>query len=199
MTGMEPWLIVGLGNPDKEYENTRHNVGRATVELMARESGVKFSRHRSQTMFARATVGSPGSTSRVILAYSRTYMNISGPPIVGLAKTEGIPADRILVLHDDLDLPAHTLRLKSGGGSGGHNGIKSIAAALKSQDFDRLRIGIGRPPGNMDPARYVLAQISGAERTQWDVTYNLAAESATDVVLQGFVKAQMDLHSKESR
>ncbi len=194
-----PWLIVGLGNPGSEYQNTRHNVGRATVELMASRVGAKFSAHRSQTMFARANLAPPGGRVPVLLAYSRTYMNTSGPPVIGLAKAEGIPMERILVIHDDLDLEAHTLRLKLGGGSGGHNGLKSISSASKDQDYARLRIGIGRPPGSMDPAKYVLAQIPKAQAEEWDVTYALAADTVTDVVLRGFTKAQMDLHSRESR
>ncbi len=199
MDSAEPWLIVGLGNPGEEYRDTRHNVGRATVELMASRLGAKFARHRAQAMFARVNLAPPGSRAPAILAYSRTYMNISGPPIVGLAKAEGIPFDRILVLHDDLDIPPHDLRLKMGGGSGGHNGLKSITAASKDQAYARLRIGVGRPPGTMDAAKYVLAPIPKSQMEPWDVTYELAADAATDVVLRGFVKAQMDLHAKESR
>lgn len=199
MSDVQPWLIVGLGNPGSEYQDTRHNVGRATVELLGKRTGAKFTSHRSQTMFARANLALPGGKAPVILAYSRTYMNVSGPPVTGLAKAEDIPFDHILVIHDDLDLPPHELRLKNGGGSGGHNGLKSISAASKNQDFARLRIGIGRPPGSMDAASFVLAKIPKAAQDQWDVTYELAADAATDVVLRGLIKAQMDLHSKESR
>ncbi|WRS31015.1 aminoacyl-tRNA hydrolase [Actinomycetaceae bacterium MB13-C1-2] len=196
---LQPWLIVGLGNPGSEYQNTRHNVGRATVELMASRAGAKFSAHRSQTMFTRVNLAPPGGRAPAILAYSRSYMNTSGPPVAGLTRAEGIAPERILVIHDDLDLEAHVLRLKMGGGSGGHNGLKSLSSAFKDQDYARLRIGIGRPPGSMDPARYVLAPIPKAQVGEWDVTYALAADAATDVVLRGFVKAQMDLHSRESR
>lgn len=199
MEQSKPWVIVGLGNPGSEYQNTRHNVGRATVELLATRAGARFSAHRSQTMLARVNLAQLGDRAPAILAYSRSYMNTSGPPVAGLAKLEGIPSDRILIIHDDLDLEAHTLRLKMGGGSGGHNGLKSISAALKDQEYSRLRIGVGRPPGSMDAARYVLAQIPKAQSEAWEVTYQLAADTATDVVMRGLTKAQMDLHSRESR
>ena len=193
------WLIVGLGNPGIEYANTRHNVGRATVVLLANRAHASFFSHRSQTMVAKAKLGGPGSGEPTFLAYSKTYMNVSGPAIAGLASYEGISPDHLLVIHDDLDLEAHQLRLKMGGGSGGHNGLKSISAALKTQDYARLRIGVGRPPGKMDPAKFVLAQIPKAQQTDWDITYELAADAATDVVRQGFVAAQMALHTGSGR
>lgn len=195
MSGDSMWLIVGLGNPGAQYADTRHNAGRATVTLMAERADASFYSHRAQVMVAKARLGG----DRVLLAYSRTYMNVTGPAVAGLAHYEGIAPDRVLVIHDDLDLAAHDLRLKMGGGAGGHNGLRSISAALKTQDYARLRIGVGRPPGQMDAARYVLAPIPRAQQAEWGVTYELAADAATDVVVQGFTKAQMELHSRESR
>lgn len=193
------WLVVGLGNPGARYENTRHNVGRATVELLAREGGSKFKMDRSQTMVARVRVGPAGAQVPLTLAYARSFMNVSGPAIAGLVAKRKLPISDLLIVHDDLDLPAHTLRLKQGGGSGGHNGLKSASAALKSQDFARLRIGVGRPPGSMDPAAYVLAPIRGKQLQEWQVTYQQAADTVVSVALQGFTKAQMELHSRDSR
>lgn len=199
MTEQRPWLVVGLGNPGSRYEDTRHNVGRATVELLGREHGAKFKMDRSQTMVAQIKVGSVGSQVPLTLAYARTFMNVSGPAIAGLAAKEKIPAQNLLVIHDDLDLPAHVLRLKLGGGSGGHNGLKSVSAALKTPDYARLRIGVGRPPGAMDPAAYVLAKIRGKALEEWQVTYRLAADVVESVAIQGFTRAQMELHSKDAR
>lgn len=193
------WLVVGLGNPGSRYQDTRHNVGRATVELLAREGGSKFKMDRSQTMVARIKVGPPGSQVPLTLAYARSFMNVCGPAVAGLAAREKVAASNLLIVHDDLDLPAHALRLKLGGGSGGHNGLKSVSSALKSQDYARLRIGVGRPPGSMDPAAFVLAPIRGKQLEEWQVTYQQAADVIVSVVLQGFTKAQMELHSRDTR
>lgn len=193
-----PWLVVGLGNPGPEYAHTRHNVGHLTVDVLAARSSARLTAHRTGTHVAEVRLGTlPGGAPgpRVVLATSDSYMNTSGGPVGRLARFLGIGADHLLVLHDDLDLPAHELRLKRGGGEAGHNGLKSVSQVLGTRDYSRLRIGIGRPPGHQDPAAYVLAPITLRERPGWDVTFELAADVVEDVVLRGFTEAQQTLHS----
>ena len=161
-------MVVGLGNPGAQYANTRHNVGHMLVDLLASNAGVQLSAHRSGTHCADIRLGMfPGGIPgpRVILAISDSYMNTSGGPIGRLAKFMNVAPSRLLVVHDDLDLPEGTLRLKTGGGEGGHNGLKSISQVLGTRDYNRLRIGIGRPPGRMNPADYVLARMNQNQLT----------------------------------
>lgn len=194
-----PWLVVGLGNPGPEYAHTRHNVGHMTIDVLCARLGVRPTAHRSGMHVAQGRVGVlPGGAPgpRVVLATSDSYMNTSGGPVGRLAQFLGTGVDHLLVVHDDLDLPAHELRLKHGGGEAGHNGLKSISQVMGSRDYSRLRIGIGRPPGHQDPAAYVLAPFSKRERTDWEVTLELAADTVEDVVLRGFVEAQQTLHSR---
>lgn len=195
----QTWLIAGLGNPGDKYSNTRHNVGYAIVDALAEKMGENWKRHRPDTLVAEGRLGTlPGGMPgpKVVLAKACTYMNVSGGPLAKLAKYQGISVDTLLVVHDDLDLPAHDLRLKRGGGEGGHNGLKSLSASLGTRDYARLRVGIGRPPGRMDPADYVLAAIPSKDRIDWQVTYQLAADVVEQVVIQGFATAQQELHTK---
>ncbi|MFC2621036.1 MAG: aminoacyl-tRNA hydrolase, partial [Pauljensenia sp.] len=160
MTTDGPWLVVGLGNPGAQYASTRHNVGYLTLDVLASRGGASLTSHRSRTHTADVRLGvGPGGVPgpRVVLARADSYMNTSGGPIQALASFLKILPSRILVIHDDMDLPAHTLRLKVGGGEGGHNGLKSLSSHLGTRDYARLRIGVGRPPGRMDPADYVLS------------------------------------------
>ncbi len=194
-----PWLVVGLGNPGAQYASTRHNVGHLTIDVLAARAGAVLKTHRSRTRVADVRLGvGPGGVPgpRAVLACSETYMNTTGGPIRRLADFLGIGAQRILVVHDDLDLPPHELRLKAGGGEGGHNGLKSLTQALGTRDYHRLRIGIGRPPGRMDPADYVLAPIPAKERPDWDVTLEEAADAVEGVVAEGFAPAQQALHTR---
>lgn len=191
-------MIIGLGNPGTQYRDTRHNVGAQTVENLAERWQVQLRTHQSRTLTADARVGVlPGGAPgpKVQLALAQTFMNVSGGPLARLAEFLNIPASGILVIHDDLDLPAHSLRLKRGGGEGGHNGLKSLTQHLGTKDYLRLRLGIGRPPGRQSPADYVLAKIGSADQTDWAVTYELAADAVEDVLLRGFGAAQQDLHS----
>ena len=194
-----PWLVVGLGNPGAQYASTRHNVGHLTIDVLAARAGAVLKTHRSRTRVADLRLGvGPGGVPgpRAVLACSETYMNTTGGPIRRLADFLGIGAQRILVVHDDLDLPPQELRLKAGGGEGGHNGLKSLTQALGTRDYHRLRIGIGRPPGRMDPADYVLAPIPAKERPDWDVTLEEAADAVEGVVAEGFAPAQQALHTR---
>ena len=198
MTTDGPWLVVGLGNPGAQYASTRHNVGYLTLDVLASRGGATLTSHRSRTHTADVRLGiGPGGVPgpRVILARSDSYMNTSGGPISALASFHKIEPSRILVIHDDMDLPAHTLRLKIGGGEGGHNGLKSLSQHLGTRDYARLRIGVGRPPGRMDPADYVLATLPSKERPDWDVTFEQAADVVEDIVTKGFAPTQMALHT----
>lgn len=198
MTTDGPWLVVGLGNPGVQYASTRHNVGYLTLDVLASRGGATLTSHRSRTHTADVRLGiGPGGVPgpRVILARSDSYMNTSGGPISALASFLKIPPARILVIHDDMDLPAHTLRMKIGGGEGGHNGLKSLTQHLHTRDYARLRIGVGRPPGRMDPADYVLAPVPAKERPDWDVTFEQAADVVEDIVTKGFAPTQMVLHT----
>lgn len=190
-------LVVGLGNPGPTYAGNRHNVGQMVLDVVAGEMGAPFAAHKSRAQLCDGRLGFDGGLPgpRVILAKPSTYMNVSGPVVSALAKFYSLEPESIIVVHDELDLPAHTLRLKQGGGEGGHNGLKSTSAALGTKDYLRLRVGVGRPPGRMDPAKYVLQDFPGAEREDWGVTVSRAADVIEDVVRHGFAAAQERLHS----
>ena len=194
-----PWLVVGLGNPGLQYARTRHNVGHLTVDTLAGRSGAHLTGHRTRTHVADVRLGTlaggaPGP--RVVLATADSYMNTSGAPVSALARFLGVGADHLLVIHDDLDLPEHDLRLKRGGGEGGHRGLVSLSQNLGTRDYHRLRIGIGRPPGRQDPADFVLAPLPARAWEDWRVTFEEAADTVEDVVLRGFLEAQQTLHSR---
>ena len=193
-----PWLVVGLGNPGRRYVGNRHNVGQMVLDVLAERARATLTSHRSGALVADARLGTgPGGVPgpRVVLARPGGYMNVSGPPIAALAKFFDIDADRVLVIHDELDLAPEALRLKFGGGEGGHNGLRSISRSLGTKDYARLRVGIGRPPGRMDPADYVLQDFAAAERGELAVTLELAADAVADVVSDGFAPTQMRLHT----
>ena len=196
------WLVVGLGNPTDRYARNRHNVGHMVVDLLAARTGARWTSHRSRALVAEVRVGVlPGGVPgpRVVLAKSTGYMNVTGGPVAALARALGIEPRRILVIHDDLDLPLGSLRLKVGGGEGGHNGLKSITQHLGTRDYARLRLGIGRPPGQMNPADYVLRDFPKVEQPEISVVLEEAADAVVDVVVNGFDKAQMVLHTDRSR
>lgn len=192
------FLVVGLGNPGPTYAGNRHNVGQMVLDVLARDIPGSFVGHkaRAQVLDGRLGVlpsGAPGP--RVVLAKPSTYMNVSGGPVAALVRFYDVPPERLLVIHDELDLPPSTLRLKRGGGEGGHNGLKSISAALGTKDYLRLRIGIGRPPGRQDPADFVLRDFAVSEREDLAVTLEEAADGVRDVVEKGLVLAQDRLHA----
>jgi PTH1 family peptidyl-tRNA hydrolase len=190
--GSGPWLVVGLGNPGSRYSGNRHNVGAMVADRLAGELGGRFSAHRGQTDLIEGRLAPLGSVPgpRVLLAKPRSYMNVSGPPVVSLVRFFRVPCERLLVIHDELDLPFGELRLKRGGGEGGHNGLRSISQSLGSRDYCRLRIGIGRPPGRMDPADFVLRDFSGSEREEVPVVLVEAADVVTGVLRDGWERTQ---------
>lgn len=195
----DPWLVVGLGNPTDRYARNRHNVGQMVVDLLAGRAGARWTSHKSRALVAEARLGVlPGGAPgpRVVLAKSTGYMNVSGGPVAALARALGIEPARILVVHDELDLPLGSLRLRLAGGEGGHNGLKSVTQHLGTREYARLRIGIGRPPGQMDPADYVLRDFARNEQPEIAVVIEEAADAVIAVVTQGLEKAQMELHTR---
>jgi peptidyl-tRNA hydrolase, PTH1 family len=182
-------LIVGLGNPGPRYAATRHNIGYAVVELLALRIGgrsLRFKSHRSRCEIVETRIaGAP-----VVLARPMSYMNESGGPMYAAARFFKIPVERIVVVHDDLDLPFGILRLKRGGGEGGHNGLRSTTAALGSNQYVRVRFGIGRPPGRQNPADFVLREFGSAERKELAYLIDRAADATEAVVTDGLEAAQ---------
>lgn len=193
-----PWLVVGLGNPEPRYARNRHNIGRMVIDLLVERTGATLSRHRTRARVAEVRLGLlPGGAPgpRAVLAEPTAFMNVSGRPVRALTQFYGLGAERLLVIHDDIDLPEHTLRLKRGGGEGGHNGLRSVSQALGTRDYARLRVGIGRPPGRQDVADFVLTDLPPRSRAQWGVTLEQAADAVQAVVLKGFERAQAVLHA----
>ena len=188
------WLVAGLGNPEVEYGGTRHNVGADVVRLLADRLGATFKPHRVQALVAD-TFDRPGGTA-VSLVLPFGYMNNSGGPVQQAMAFYKVPAERLLVVHDDLDLDLGRLRLKLGGGTGGHNGLKDVQRRCGGPSFLRCRIGIGRPPGRQDPADFVLKKFSAADREIIDVTVQRAADAILDVVAMGLEAAQNRHHAE---
>jgi PTH1 family peptidyl-tRNA hydrolase len=184
------WLIVGLGNPGPEYAGNRHNAGRMVAELLAQRMGASFKRHRSRADIAEGTLtGVP-----VTIGIPRSYMNLSGGPVAALRDFYKIPPERIVVIHDELDVPFGEIRLKRGGGAGGHNGLRSVSASIGSPDYSRVRLGIGRPPGRMDPADFVLRDFSSAERKELPLLIERGADAVEALLRDGLEPAQNAFH-----
>ena len=182
----ERFLVVGLGNPGPRYAATRHNAGFMVLDLLAERVGGRFKTHRSNADVLEGRL----AATPVVLAKPRTFMNESGGPVVNVARFFKVEPAHLIVVHDDLDLPFGTLRLKRGGGDGGHNGLKSITAALGSKEYARVRFGIGRPPGRQDPADYVLREFSVAERKDLPVDVDRAADTVEHLLTGGLEAAQ---------
>ena len=187
------FLIVGLGNPGPRYAATRHNIGYAVVELLAlRVAGrsAKFKAHRSRCEIMETRLGG----APVVLARPMSYMNESGGPVNAAARFFKVPVERIIAVHDDLDLPFGALRVKRGGGEGGHNGLRSMTSALGSREYARVRFGIGRPPGRQDPADFVLREFGSAERKELGYLVDRAADATEAVVALGLEVAQNEFN-----
>jgi len=186
----ERFLIVGLGNPAPRYATTRHNAGFFVLDELADRIGASFKAHKGGADMAEGRLaGRP-----VLLAKPRSYMNLSGGPVAQVSRFFKIELPRIVVVHDELDLPYGVIRLKRGGGEGGHNGLKSVTASLGSRDYARVRFGIGRPPGQQDPAEYVLREFSAAERKEIGYLIDRAADAAEAVLELGLEAAQNAFH-----
>ena len=180
------WLLVGLGNPGPEYSGNRHNLGFLAADLLAERMGGRFKSHKARADVVEGRLAG----HRVVLAKPRSYMNESGGPVAALRDFFKVPLDRVVVIHDELDLPFGALRLKMGGGDNGHNGLKSIRRSVGSGDYNRVRVGIGRPPGRMDASAFVLRDFSAAERKELDVLVDRAADAVEALVTEGVDKAQ---------
>jgi PTH1 family peptidyl-tRNA hydrolase len=186
-----PWLVVGLGNPGPQYAGNRHNAGAMVLDLLGSSLQEKFRRKgRSEVAESRlAPVGGrPGE--RLLLARPTTYMNVSGGPVAELLRFFRVEPARLLVVHDELDLPFGVLRLKRGGGEGGHNGLRSISQAIGTKDYCRLRVGVGRPPGRMDAADIVLRDFASTERRELGAILGMAEDAVLAIVRDGWERAQ---------
>ncbi|XBH21874.1 aminoacyl-tRNA hydrolase [Jonesiaceae bacterium BS-20] len=193
------FLVVGLGNPGPKYAANRHNVGHMVLDVMAAAAGAKFTAHRTQSVVAEARLGMlPGGAPgpRVILAKPGTYMNVSGGPVSGLANYYGVSPEHIIVVHDELDIPFGTIKAKIGGGEGGHNGLKDITKALGTKDYLRVRTGIGRPPGRMEVADFVLKNFGSAELKELPFLLSDASDCTELIITQGLATAQGKFHTK---
>ncbi|WP_438472251.1 aminoacyl-tRNA hydrolase [Rhodococcus erythropolis] len=184
-------LVIGLGNPGPQYEKTRHNVGFMVAGTLAGRMGGKFNVHKKS---GAEIVEGRLAGRRVILGKPRSYMNLSGGAVAGLARFFSVDAANIIVVHDELDLDFGTIRLKLGGGEGGHNGLRSISSSLTTKDYLRTRVGIGRPPGRMDPADYVLKPFSSTERKELDLVCEEAADAVELLLELGLEATQNRLH-----
>ncbi|VEI50365.1 aminoacyl-tRNA hydrolase [Kocuria rosea] len=190
----DAWLVVGLGNPGPKYARTRHNVGQMVLDELASRLGGTFKVHktRAQVLESRLRPGGP----RVVLAKPMTYMNTSGGAVAGLAKFYDIPAERMIAVHDEIDIPFAALKLKIGGGEGGHNGLRDMSKALSTKDYYRVRVGVGRPPGRMDAASYVLKPFSSTEGKELPFLLDDAADAVEHLVENGLLEAQQRFHSR---
>ena len=188
----EPLLVVGLGNPGPRYETTRHNLGFLVADILADRLGSGFKVHKKSG--AEVTTGHLDGRS-IVLAKPRVYMNESGRQVGPLANFYSVAPADVIAIHDELDIDFGRIRLKLGGGEGGHNGVRSVASALGTKDFQRVRIGIGRPPGRKDPASYVLENFTAAERPEVGTICEQAADATELLIELGLEPAQNTVHA----
>jgi PTH1 family peptidyl-tRNA hydrolase len=187
------WLVVGLGNPGAQYAGNRHNVGQMVADELAARLGATFKTHKTPSRVAEGFLR-PGGP-KLVIAKPNSFMNTSGGPVSALLKYYSLPADRLVLLHDELDIPFDTVRLKQGGGHGGHNGVRDVSKATGNADFIRVRVGVGRPPGRQDSADFVLKDFSGTERQSLPSLLSDAADAVEAIVEHGLVAAQQRFHS----
>lgn len=197
MADADVWLVVGLGNPGPKYAGHRHNVGYLVVEELARRLGSSFRAHKTgRADVVEGRLGAPGTPGpRVVLARPRSYMNEIGGPVKALATFYKVPAERIVAVHDELDIPFGAMRVKLGGGDNGHNGLRSVRGSLGTGDFHRVRIGIGRPPGRQDVSDYVLSDYSAKERKEVPLQVVLAADAVETLLTEGLERTQQKFNS----
>ena len=183
-------LIVGLGNPGPGYAGNRHNAGFMVLDELARRVGGRFTAHKTGADVLEARLAG----RRVVLARPRSFMNVSGPAVAATARYFKIPPTDLIIVHDDLDLDFGVLKLKRGGGEGGHNGLRSVSACLGTRDYLRVRFGIGRPPGRMDPADYVLRDFSASQREELNLLVDRCADIVEQLLTQGLTATQNQVH-----
>ena len=195
-----PWLVVGLGNPGPKYAGHRHNIGAMVIAELARQAGSTLREHKAGRAWAAevrlgtAPDGAPGP--RAVLARPMTYMNLSGGPVSGLMKFYKVPLEQVVVVHDELDIDFGAVRLKRGGGEGGHNGLRSISQSLGSRDYLRVRLGIGRPPGRQDAASYVLTDFPSRDKVDVDLLIGDGVDAVHDLVHLGLEPTQQRFHAR---
>ncbi|MGC4771250.1 aminoacyl-tRNA hydrolase [Micromonospora sp. DT44] len=188
-----PWLVVGLGNPGREYAGNRHNVGFMVAELLAGRVGARFGRHkRAVAEVAEGRLGFGGP--KLVLVRPLTYMNLSGGPVAALSQFYKVPPAQVVAVHDELDIEFGQVRIKFGGGEGGHNGLRSMSKSLGTKDYVRVRFGVGRPPGRQDPADFVLSDFGAAERKELDFLVDRAADVVESVIVKGVEPTQNLYH-----
>ena len=183
-------LVIGLGHPGPAYAGNRHNIGAMVADVLAARFGGRFKSHKAGADIAEGRLAG----TRVIAAKPRSFMNLSGGPTAALARFFKIPPADVIVVHDELDLPPSVIRVKQGGGEGGHNGLRSISASLGTKEYLRVRCGVGRPPGRMDPADYVLRDFTAAERKALPVDLENAADAVESLISIGLLETQNRLH-----
>lgn len=189
----DQWLVVGLGNPGPGYAGNRHNVGQMALAELADRASATFKNHKANASVAEGRSYAAGP--KLVLAKPNTYMNLSGGPVAALLRFYKIPPSHLIVLHDELDIPFDSVRLKTGGGHGGHNGIRDIASAIGTPDFTRVRIGIGRPPGRQPAADFVLRDFTSDERAVLPNLLVDAADATELVASEGLGAAQLRFHT----
>jgi len=187
-----PWLVIGLGNPGPSYAATRHNAGFMVVDLLAQRMGGRFKAHRGGVDVVEGRIGG----TRVVLGKPKSFMNLSGGPTASLRDFFKVPVERIVVVHDELDLPYGTVRLKRGGGDNGHNGLRSITKSIGTREYLRVRFGIGRPPGRQDPADFVLKPFSSVENKELPFHVDRAADAVETLVTESLEAAQNRYHAE---
>lgn len=189
---MTPWLVVGLGNPGEKYAGTRHNIGARMTERLAERLGARLRKVRFIPVeAAEARLGG----ERLYLVRPQAFMNVSGPPVASFAKRRKIDVDHVIACHDEIDLAFGALKIKSGGSTAGHNGLKSLQQALGSPDFHRVRLGVGRPPGRKDAADHVLDRFTKAERDEVELLIEEGADAVETLIRHGLTAAQ-DRHNR---
>lgn len=195
---MDPWLIVGLGNPGPRYAGNRHNVGAMVVEHLAKQAGTNLRAHKARAAAAEIRLGTVGGVPgpKAIIAVPSSYMNESGGPVSVLMKFFKVPPQQLIVIHDELDIDFGQIRLKFGGGEGGHNGLRSITKSLGTKDYLRVRMGIGRPPGRMEVSDFVLKDFSPSERKELEFMVPNGADATETLVHRGLVDAQNVVHAR---
>jgi peptidyl-tRNA hydrolase, PTH1 family len=186
----EQWLVAGLGNPGPDYAASRHNAGFMVADVLAARMGAAFRRDRRRVQAAAGKLAGHA----VLVAKPLSYMNLSGGAVASVSRFYKIPAERLIVVHDEIDLPFGAIRLKRGGGEAGHNGVRSVTAALGTRDFYRVRVGVGRPPGRRDAAGHVLKGFSKPERAELPLIIERAADAVEALLRLGLDAAQNEFH-----
>ena len=187
----EPWLVVGLGNPGPGYAATRHNAGFMVADLLAARMSGRFKAHKAGAEVLEGRIAG----QRVALVKPKSFMNLSGGPAVAARNFFKVPLEQIVVVHDELDIDYGRLRLKRGGGDGGHNGLKSITKSLGTKEYLRVRFGIGRPPGRQDPADFVLKPFSSTEAKELELNVDRAADAVEALLTETLEAAQNRYHA----